>query len=200
MLFRGPITKHPQRVFHIGTGTGIWAIDSADEFPSALLIGNDLSPIQPSWVPPNYKFIADDLESPWLYKRSELLDFIHGRAIAASTKDWPRLYRQINMHLKPEGWVKMQEYEGVLRSDDDPELHNTLTIVQRQKLVDEATTKMGQKLDVDCNQKQFMIDAEFVDVRDDVYKVCVIPIAEPLTNSPDAKSRCQVAASHRIPS
>ena len=54
-LFRAPITKHPQRVLDIGTGTGIWAIDFADEFPSAEVIGNDLSPIQPAvripWLP-----------------------------------------------------------------------------------------------------------------------------------------------------
>lgn len=32
----------------LGTGTGIWAIDFADEYPSANVIGTDLSPIQPT--------------------------------------------------------------------------------------------------------------------------------------------------------
>jgi hypothetical protein len=76
----------------MGTGTGIWAIDFAGEFPSVVVIGNDLSPIQPSWVPPNCTFVIDDLESPWLY-RSEPFDFIYGRAIAGSIKDWPYLYK-----------------------------------------------------------------------------------------------------------
>jgi len=34
--------KDPQRVLDIGTGTGIWAIDMADTYPSAEVIGIDL--------------------------------------------------------------------------------------------------------------------------------------------------------------
>jgi len=39
----------PHRILDIGTGTGIWAIDVADEYPMAEVIGTDLSPIQPRW-------------------------------------------------------------------------------------------------------------------------------------------------------
>ena len=98
----------------MGTGTGIWAIDFAGEFPSEVVLGNDLGPIQPSWAPPNCNRIVDDLKSIWLYKRSEPFDFIHRSAVAGSIKDWPRLYRQIHMHLNPGGWVEMHEYEGML--------------------------------------------------------------------------------------
>jgi len=34
--------KDPQRVLDIGTGTGIWAIDMADTYPCAEVIGIDL--------------------------------------------------------------------------------------------------------------------------------------------------------------
>lgn len=52
-LYGAPIDK-PQRILDVGTGTGIWAIDMADSFPSAEVIGTDLSPIQPRWIPPNW--------------------------------------------------------------------------------------------------------------------------------------------------
>jgi ubiquinone/menaquinone biosynthesis C-methylase UbiE len=40
--------EHPQRILDLGTGTGIWAIEMADQYPSASIIGTDLSPVQPS--------------------------------------------------------------------------------------------------------------------------------------------------------
>jgi len=47
-LYLAPIEKNIQKALDIGTGTGIWAIDFADEHPSATVIGTDISPIQPT--------------------------------------------------------------------------------------------------------------------------------------------------------
>lgn len=50
------------RVLDLGTGTGIWALDFGSENPQSEVVGVDLSPIQPTWVLPNVKFILDDIE------------------------------------------------------------------------------------------------------------------------------------------
>lgn len=55
----------------------------AENFPSARVIGTDISPIQPHWTPPNVEFRVEDLEDefrPWtnIYNDS---DFIHIRAL-----------------------------------------------------------------------------------------------------------------------
>lgn len=64
-----------------------------DEYPSASVVGVDLSPIQPSWVPQNVKFMVDDAESPWVYP-AKTFDFIHLRHLASSLKDTPGLISQ----------------------------------------------------------------------------------------------------------
>lgn len=49
--FFAPIKKQElKRVLDVGTGTGIWAIEVADKYPDAQVLGNDLSPVQPNWV------------------------------------------------------------------------------------------------------------------------------------------------------
>ena len=53
------------------------------KFPSAHVIGNDISPIQPTWVAPNIEFIMEDFESEWQYERNHF-DFIHARCLAGS--------------------------------------------------------------------------------------------------------------------
>jgi SAM-dependent methyltransferase len=92
-LFWAPINSDPQKVLDLGTGTGIWAIDFADMFPSAEVIGTDLGAIQPEWIPPNLKFEIDDAEADWMWA-AESFDYIHNRNFICSIRDWPRLIQQ----------------------------------------------------------------------------------------------------------
>jgi len=169
-LFRSPISSNPHHVLDLGTGTGIWAIDFADEFPSAQVIGTDLSPIQPSWIPPNLTFIVDDIEADWLEDWSQRYDYIHGRDLGGSVSDWSKLYSQAFRCLKPGGWIEMQEFEVWIMSDDDT-LKKAPSLIQLPELIDEASTKLGKQMNVANEQKQRLINAGFEDVTDDVYKV-----------------------------
>ncbi|GJC81586.1 secondary metabolism regulator LAE1 [Colletotrichum liriopes] len=57
------------------------------------IIGNDLSAIQPQWVPSNVKFEIDDVESTWVGNKK--YDFIMCRYMAAAIRDWPKLVKNI---------------------------------------------------------------------------------------------------------
>ncbi|TKW50189.1 Trans-aconitate 2-methyltransferase [Colletotrichum tanaceti] len=107
-----PIGDWPQQVLDIGTGTGAWAIEMGDRYPSATVLGVDLSPIQPEWVPPNVKFEVDDVESPWLYPANHF-DYIHSRHTVMAIKDWGALFQRSFEHLRPGGWIELQEIHHV---------------------------------------------------------------------------------------
>lgn len=100
-LFLAPIGDNPQKIVDLGTGVGMWAQDGkvhpsrsgsqtnssvvavAENFPSARVIGTDLSPIQPHWTPPNVEFRVEDLEDEnrsWTSIYADA-DLIHIRAL-----------------------------------------------------------------------------------------------------------------------
>jgi SAM-dependent methyltransferase len=78
-----PIPKDLHRALDVGTGTGKWAIEFADDHPSCQIIGTDLSPIQPSVVPNNCTFVTDNIEEPWVF--NEPFDYIHSRVLCLGT-------------------------------------------------------------------------------------------------------------------
>jgi hypothetical protein len=80
----GPLLKKPVR-------------DFADEYPSAEVIGTDLSPIQPSFVPPNLRFEIDDATESWVY--SQEFDLVHVRSLYGAIADWPAFYREALKYL-----------------------------------------------------------------------------------------------------
>lgn len=115
-LYRAPIDE-PQRVLDAGTGTGVWALDFADAHPASHVIGNDLSPIQPTYVSPNAEFVIDDIEDDWGYEANPF-DYIHARYLAGSIRDWPRLVSQAYACTKPGGWVEFQDWDCMVESHD----------------------------------------------------------------------------------
>ncbi|KAK2792234.1 hypothetical protein FQN52_003711 [Onygenales sp. PD_12] len=172
-LYRAPI-KNPKRVLDFGTGTGIWAIDFADEYPETQIIGSDLSPIQPGWAPPNCSFEIDDVEETWSYKPSEAFDYIHSRDMAGSIKDYDRLFAQAFKHLKPGGYLEMQSFAADFFSDDGT-LDKMTNAVRWINLLVDASNKFGKPLDVEATWQGKMEKAGFVGVKDDVYKVPIAP-------------------------
>lgn len=169
-----PLTEEgpPTRVLDLGTGTGIWAIDFADEYPSSIVIGIDLSPIQPTWVPPNCKFYVDDMESRWPYPREEHFDYIHGRGLCGSLADWKKLFRQAFENLKPGGWFEMQEFLTQVQSDDGT-LELTQHLCQWLDELNEASERLGKPLRTAHLIKPWMEEAGFVDVEEKVVKVSI---------------------------
>ncbi|TEA10582.1 Secondary metabolism regulator laeA [Colletotrichum sidae] len=142
-MYLSPLEKDKVfKILDIGTGTGIWAMEMGDLFPNAEVYGNDLSPIQPDWVPPNVKFEIDDVESEWLDDRK--YDFILCRYMVGSIADWPKLVKNIYDNLNPGGWAEFVDMSGEYYSDDGTLTENHATRKWNKTLVD-AIASIGRE-------------------------------------------------------
>ncbi|KAI5816663.1 S-adenosyl-L-methionine-dependent methyltransferase [Pyronema omphalodes] len=152
----------PTRILDIGTGTGIWAIDMADKYPMAEVIGTDLSPIQPDWVPANCRFEVDDAMLEWTFKEDSF-DFIHCRNIASGVSDWNHLISEIMRCTTPGGYVELGEYSLTMNSDDGTMKPDNGAKIYMDHL-QEAMRKMGRPAPKLESMKMLLEKAGFEDV------------------------------------
>jgi ubiquinone/menaquinone biosynthesis C-methylase UbiE len=164
-LFLAPLSENIENALDIGTGTGIWAIDFADQFPNTQVIATDISPIQPEWAPPNLQFEIDDATLEWTYKPNSF-DYIHARYLLGSIMDWKSLFKQAFIACKPGGYLESYE-ASVLQESDDGSVAQGSAMDQWGKLFWEAGKKIDRSFRVyeDDIQKKAMEAAGFVDIQ-----------------------------------
>ncbi|KAK1763691.1 S-adenosyl-L-methionine-dependent methyltransferase [Phialemonium atrogriseum] len=172
-LYRAPLKKNIKKALDIGTGTGIWAIDFADEYPDTEVIGTDVSPIQPGWVPPNLKFEIEDCTRPWTF-RPDCMDYVHIRLLVGSVIDWTELFREAYKVLKPGGYLESYEASPAMESDDGT-VDDKSAMHQWGKFFIEGGRKLGRTFTVidDKVQRKAMEEAGFVDIEE---WDCKVPI------------------------
>ncbi|KAI0101174.1 S-adenosyl-L-methionine-dependent methyltransferase [Daldinia grandis] len=141
-LFIAPIPNHVQSVLDIGTGSGIWSIDFAEQYPNAQVIGTDLSPMQPMWVPPNVRFELEDCTQPWSWGESSF-DFVHLRYLFGAIPDWNEFLRQAYRVTIPGGWVQSCETEVIVQCDDGSIPPDSAFNTFWNKIYDEIGGKVG---------------------------------------------------------
>ncbi|GKU22440.1 unnamed protein product [Fusarium langsethiae] len=137
-LHLAPLKDDIQTVLDVGTGTGIWAIDFADEYPNAEVTGTDISPIQPDWIPPNLKLSK----------------------IARKNGHFSQ-----TILITPGGWVESYEASPRMESDDGS-VTESCAINEWGKFFIEGGRKLNRTFEIIDKdlQKKGMEEAGFVDV------------------------------------
>ncbi|KAF9958755.1 hypothetical protein BGZ72_010972 [Mortierella alpina] len=109
------------KILDVATGTGVWALEMAQEFPTAEIHGVDISPIYPTPetsdrpVPSNCHFrlcnVLDGLPFPDNY-----FDFVYQRLLVYAFT--PAQRKQVNIELlrvlKPSGYAQLVESDGLI--------------------------------------------------------------------------------------
>ncbi|KFY87397.1 hypothetical protein V500_06978 [Pseudogymnoascus sp. VKM F-4518 (FW-2643)] len=153
-----------------GTGTGNWAIEMGDLYPTGLIEATDLSPIQPSAVPANVQFIIDDAEqADWAIPENHY-DFVHTRILEGCFLDMGAVIATAFKHTKPGGYLECQELNPPPHCDDGTMPPDWPFLRYVEKL-QEASLEIGRELDIAPKLRGWFEDAGFVDVQQRVFKV-----------------------------
>jgi ubiquinone/menaquinone biosynthesis C-methylase UbiE len=172
-LHLAPIKADPHRILDLGTGSGIWAIDMADKYPSALVIGADTAAVQPNSVPPNVQFEIEDVTLEWLWPK-ESFDFIHARELIMAVRDWPKLISQAFEHLKPGGYLQLGASVPLFQSDDNTVPPNT-SYVEIAQIFFTMCDRIGCSGMEPLKFKDYLLEAGFTDVEEKILKIPTNP-------------------------
>ncbi|RKP11059.1 S-adenosyl-L-methionine-dependent methyltransferase [Thamnocephalis sphaerospora] len=100
---------NPKRAIDIGTGTGIWMMETATDYPECEFLGIDIAPLQPTVVlPQNCRFELRNALEPFPHSTG-YFDYVrHRLLVAAIPKDkWVPYVRECVRICASGGWVEM---------------------------------------------------------------------------------------------
>ncbi len=159
-LCLAPVDR-PRKVLDLGSGSGLWTVDFARQWPDAEVIGIDLHQTPPpDNPPPNVKFLVADCEDTWAF--GPPFDYVHGRYISLYIRDHASLIRAIYHNLTPGGHVEFMEALLHWQAVDDS-LDGT-AIKKWNELLVGGVTNMGRDVRSGLAYKRYLKDAGFVNV------------------------------------
>ncbi|KAH8655416.1 S-adenosyl-L-methionine-dependent methyltransferase [Xylariales sp. PMI_506] len=192
-LALAPLPKSPAYVLDIGTGTGLWAFEFAEQNPSSYVIGTDLSSIQPNRGLPNVEFIKADMEEEWVFPRPNAhqsslgrgnvnsqpnipFDYVHLRLMFTCFDDARTVMKHAFSTLACNGWIEFQEImlDGYQANPEFPG-------DAYQRWADGCTrgaATIGRDLHCVLKYKQWLEEIGFVDVTERKFLLPVGPWPE----------------------
>ncbi len=82
---------------------------TAEKHPESIVIGSDLSCIQPASPPPNCSFVQHDVERDSWASFGRLFDYIHLRFVITCFDDTHGVIRRCFENLRPGGYIELMD-------------------------------------------------------------------------------------------
>lgn len=168
--------ENPRQALDVGTGTGIWAIGFAKQYPECEVTGSDLSLIQPKdlGTVSNCHFIREDADDDeWTY--NQLFDYIHFRFFCAFVTDIRQVVQKAFDHLEPGGWMEFQEATHEIACSDGS-LEGT-AMQKSSQILTSMTAAHGRDPWAMGKLKGLLSEVGFVDVSETIMPVPIGPWA-----------------------
>jgi SAM-dependent methyltransferase len=131
----------------VGCGNGIWAIEAAEEYPAAEVIGIDVSDAQfpaPWTCPENCSFHILDMMQPVHQDYKCCFDMINVRLLAGLAgppdgNDFTPIVDNLLQMLKPNGWIQWLDISSpVIRAHDS----STPSVIPQWRMPSSVTTQL----------------------------------------------------------
>jgi SAM-dependent methyltransferase len=156
--YAAPITQ-PGSILDVGCGTGRWAMEIAQTFPRANVIGLDIvTPVPSVEKPPeNYLFMNGNVLEGLPFANASF-DFVHMRLLfmAIPANRWPFAVRELARVTRPGGWIEL--VEGGLPKNGGPALEALA------RWANEASRQRGIDLHLGTQVGRFLHEAWMIDI------------------------------------
>lgn len=162
-LYFAPITN-PKHVLDVGTGTGIWAVEFAEQHPESEVLGIDLSAIQPPNAPANCTFIRDDAEEEWVF--TQKFDYVHLRLVFSCFSNPRQMMSEAFKSMEPGAWIEYQDPSIAQIGSMDDNIDGTSFQRWGQALIAGSAIALGRDVEVAPRYRQWLREAGFVDVEE----------------------------------
>lgn len=113
----------------------------------------------------------DDFEDEWLYQKP--FDYIHARELEGCIANEGVFFQRAFRHLVPGGWFEAQIFYGYFASDDDSRQRAPNVLLWEKSVID-GFNRFGKPINSVTTWKEKLAKAGFVDVHQEVLKVCAI--------------------------
>jgi SAM-dependent methyltransferase len=163
--YAAPLSADITHILDVGSGSGIWGWEVAQQFPAASVLGMDLEPPHIlSSPPPNYHFVQGNVLQRFPFP-DNTFDFTHQRLLTGGipTQDWPHVLQELVRVTRPGGWVEIIEYSTLSNAGPATELfYKWMIHLCRSRGIDPSKTEEIGTMLTQAGLKQ--ITQRFLDI------------------------------------